>query len=186
MSRGARPQVERRRAEPERPAESVVLAREPEEHLICALLVLEMRRLVWLDEVEIVVARRHRRGPLVRRTEEEVAKPRRPAFGPLQLVLPNLVPRDVGRVGAFHDTGKRLVVIAVELGVVERLGALVDQGVVVVGLLEVEVVLAVVPIRRNELAVDRPVNLPQDGLDLREQVVGRLAAEILNARLVET
>ena len=80
---------------------------------------------------------------------------------------------------------KRLVVVAVELRGIQALGALFDQGVEVVGLLEVEVVLAVVRVRRDELAADRLVDFPQDGLHLGKQIVGRIAAQVLDAGLVE-
>jgi len=95
--------------------EGVVAPREPKEHLVRLLLVPETWRVVGLDEVEVEVARRHRRRPFVRRAEEEVAQPGGVALSPLQLVFPDLVAGHVGRVGAFEDAGERLVVVAVEL-----------------------------------------------------------------------
>ena len=108
-----------------------------------------MRRVEGLDEVEVEVPRRHRGGALVGRTEEEVSLARGLALQPFELVLPDLVAGDVGLVGALHDPLQRLVVVAVELRWIEALGPLLDQGVEVVGLLEVEVVLAVVRVGRR-------------------------------------
>ena len=163
----------------------VVLTGEAKEHLVGLLLVLVARRIVRLDEVQVEVARRNGRRPLVGRPEEQVAAPGRVTFAPLQLVLPDAVVIDVRRVRALQDALERLVVVAVELGVVERLGAFLNQGVVVVGLLEVEVVLAVVGVGGDELPAHRPADLAQHGFDLREQVVRRLAAEVLDSRLVQ-
>ena len=183
---GARCEVERGGAGPQRLPERIVPALEPEEHLVRLLLVLEGGRLVRLEEVEVEVAWRRRGRPFVRRAEEEIAEPRRPARAPLQLVLPDPVAGDVGGVGALKDAPERRVVPAVELSVVEGLGAALDQGVEVLRLLQVQVVLAVVAVGGDELAVDRPVDLAQHRLHLREQVVGRVAAEVFDARLVET
>ena len=63
---------------------------------------------------------------------------------PLDLVLPDLVAPDVGLVGAFQDTGQGVEVILVELRVGERVDLVLDLGVVVDRLLEVEIVLVVV------------------------------------------
>ncbi len=165
--------------------EGVVASREPKEHLVRLLFVPEARRGVGLDKVEVEVARRHGRRPLVRRAEEEVAQPRGVALPPLQLVLPNLEAGHVGCVFALQDGRERLIVVAVELRVVERFCTLLDLRVVVVRLLEVEIVLAVVRIGRYELPAHGPVDFAQDGLDLREEVVGRLAPQPFDARLVE-
>ena len=166
--------------------ERSVLAGEAKEHLVRLLPVPERRRFMRLDEVQVEVAWRHRGGALVGRPKEQVAAPRRPPFPPLQLMLPDLIAGDVGRVGALQHLPERRVVVAVELRVVERLGALFDQGVVVVGLLEVQIVLAVVGIGRDELAAHRAPYLAQHGLHQREQVVGRIAAELLDLRLIQT
>ena len=163
-----------------------VLAGESKEHLVRLFLVPIMRRIVRLDKVQVEVARRDRSGPLVGCPEEQVAPPRCVTFAPLQFVLPDAVAADVCRVRALQHALERLVVVAVELGLIECFGALLDQGIVIVGLLEVEVVLPVIGVGRDELAAYRPPNLAQYSVDLREQVVRRLAPEVLDSRLVET
>ena len=45
--------------------------------------------------------------------------------------------------------------------------------------------LAVVGVGGDELPAHRPADLAQHGFDLREQVVRRLAAEVLDSRLVQ-
>ena len=163
---GGRGQIEGRRIAAQRAAEAVVRAAQVEEDLVRRLLVPEVRRVVGRDEVEVEVARRHRRGPLVRRPEEQVSLARRPAPAPFELVLPDPVAGDVGLVGALHHPPQGVVVVAVQPRRIEALGPLLDQGVEVVALLEVEVVLAVVRVRRNELPADRPVDLPEHRLYL--------------------
>ena len=79
------------------------------------LLVLEMRRFEWLDEVEVEISRRHSRGALVGGAEEEVSLARGFALQPFELVLPNLVACDIGLVSALHDPTQGLVVVAVKL-----------------------------------------------------------------------
>ena len=185
MAGGCRGQVEPRRIAAQRFPKAVVGAGQVEEHLVRLLLVIEPRRFVGLDEIEIEVARRHRRGPFVRRAEEQVTSARRLACAPFELVLPDAIAGDVGLVGALHHAAQGIVVVPVQPRRVETRRALLDQGIEVVGLLEVEIELAVVRVRRNELAADGPVDLPQDCLHLRQEVVGRIAPEILDTRLIE-
>lgn len=45
--------------------------------------------------------------------------------------------------------------------------------------------LAVVGVGGDELTAHRPADLAQHGFDLREQIVRRLAAEVLDSRLVQ-
>ena len=142
-----------------------------------------MRRVEGLDEIDVEIPRRHSRGALVGRAEEKVSMTCGLAFQPFELVLPDFVAGDIGLVGALHDPFQRLVVVAVELGGIEALGPLLDQGVEVVGLLEVQVVLAIVRVGGDELAAHCLVNFPQNGLHLGEQIVGRIAAQVLNAGL---
>ena len=185
VARGGGRQVQGRGVTAKRRAELLVRVRQAQEQLVGLLLVLEVRRIEGLDEVEVEVPRRHRRGALVGRAEEQVALARGLALQPFELVLPDLVAGDVGLVGALHDPPERLVVVAVELRGIEALGPLLDQGVEVVGLLEVQVVLAVVRVGRDELPAHRLEDFPQDGLHLGEQVVGRIAAQFLDAGLEE-
>ena len=182
---GRRGQIEGRRIAAQGVAEVVVRAGQVEEDLVRLLLVPEVRRVVRGDEVEVEVARRHGGGPLVRRPEEQVSLACGPARAPFDLVLPDPVAGDVGLVGALHHPPQGIVVVAVQLRRVEALGPLLDQGVEIVGLPEVEVVLAVVRVGRNELAAHRAVDLPEDRLHLRQQVFGGVSPEVFDPRLVQ-
>src|SRR5207248_41711 len=79
-----------------------------------------------------------------------------------------------------------LKVCAIELITIEHFGAALDECIIVISLLEVQVVLPVIVIRRDELAVDGSVDFTQDSLYQGEQVVGRNATEILYCVIVET
>ena len=148
MAGGCRGQVESRRVAAQRFPERVVGAGQVEEDLVGLLLVIEPRRLVRLDEIEIEVARRHRRGPFVRRAEEEITLARRLACPPFELVFPDEITGNVGLVVPLPNRlPQGIVVVAVQPRRVETLGPLLDQSIEVVGLLEVEVVLAVVRVR---------------------------------------
>ena len=169
-----------------RGAELLVRVRQAQEQLLGFLLVLEMRRVKGLDEIEVEVPLRHRCGAFVGCAEEKVSQSRGLAIQPFDLVLPDLVAGHIGLIRAFHDPSKRLVVVAVELRGIEALGPLLDQRVEIVGLLEVQVILAVVRIGGNELPAHRLVDFPQDGFHLGKQIIGRIAAQLLDARLKET
>ena len=156
------------------------------EHFIGLLLVLEVRRIERLDEVEVEITGRHGCRALVGSAEEEISLSCRLVLQPFQLVLPDLVAGDVGLVGALHDLFQGIVVVAVELGGIEALGALLDERVEVVGLLEIQVELPVVRVGGDELAADRLVDFAQDRFHLGKEVVGRVSAQVLDAGLVET
>ncbi len=115
VARGGGCEVQGRGVTSKRGAEFLVRVRQAQEQLVGFLLVLEVRRVEGLDKVEVEVPRRHRRGALVGRAEEEVTLARGLALQPFELVLPDLVARHIGLVGAFHDPPERLVVVAVEL-----------------------------------------------------------------------
>ena len=94
-------------------------------------------------------------------------------------MLPDFVAGHIGGVLAFHDPLERLVIEAVELSLAQAFGPLVDQGVEVVGLLQVEIELAVVSIKGDELATDRFVDLAQDRFHMGLQIlVGLVAAQL--------
>ena len=170
---------------PERGAEVLVHAGEAEEQLVGLLLVLEARRLERLQEVQVEIPRRHGGGAFVGRAEEQIAVARRLALRPGELVLPDLEAGDVRFVQTLQQPLERLEVVAVELGGVQAFGALFDEGVEIVGLLQVQVELAVLRVRGDELAAHRAVDLAQHGFHLREQVVRRVAAQLLHAGLVQ-
>jgi hypothetical protein len=111
-----------------------------EKYLVRELLVGVVGRLERLQEVQVEVPRRLRRGPLVGGSEEEVAPASDLVLPPLDLVLPDLVAPDVSLVGAFQDAGERVEVVLIELGVGKRVGLVLDLGVVVDRLLKVEVI----------------------------------------------
>ncbi len=159
----------------QRGPELFVRVGQAKEHFIGLLLVLEVRRIERLDEVEVEITGRYRRRALVGSAEEEISLSCCLVLQPFQLVLPDLVAGDVGLVGALHDPFQGLVVVAVELGGIEALGALLDERVEVVGLLEIQVILPVVRVGGDELAADRSVDLAQDRFHLGQEVVGRVS-----------
>ena len=182
---GGRSQIQGRGIAAQGVPEARVRAAQVEEDLVRLLLVPEVGRVVGRDEVEVEVARRHRRGPLVRRPEEQVSPARGPARAPFELVLPDPVAGHVGLVGALHHPPQGVVVVAVQPRRIQALGPLLDQGVEIVGLPEVEVVLAVVRVGRDELAAHRAVDLPEHRLHLRQEVVGGVPPEVFDPRLVQ-
>ena len=81
--------------------------RQLEEDLIGEFLILEVRRLERLEEVEVEVPWRLGRRTLVGCAEEQVASAGDLVFPPLDLVFPNLVATDVRcMVGQFQHTGQ--------------------------------------------------------------------------------
>ena len=124
--------------------EFLVRVCQSQEQLVGFLLILEVRHVEGLDKVDVEIPRRYNRGAFVGRAEEQVSKTRGLALQPFEFVLPDFVAGDVGLVGALHDPFQGLVVVTVELRGIETFGPLLDQGVEIVGLLEVQVVLAVV------------------------------------------
>ena len=85
---GRRGEVDRRRVAAQDLPEPVVRADQVEEHLVRYLVVLETRRLVGLDEVNVEVPRRRCRRSFVGCPEEQVAQACGLARTPLDLVLP--------------------------------------------------------------------------------------------------
>jgi hypothetical protein len=73
------------------PPESVIGVLQPKKHLICLLVIAKTRWLKWLDEVDVEIALRLRRRPVVGGTEKQIATPLNAAILPLDLVLPYLV-----------------------------------------------------------------------------------------------
>ena len=88
-------------------------------------------------------------------------------------------------VDAFHDHLQRLVVVAVELREVEAFGSSFDEGVEIVGLLQIEIELPVVRVRGDELAADGSMDFAQHRLDLRQEIVCRVATQVLDAGLMQ-
>src|SRR5450759_5237612 len=100
---------------PKRGSELLVHIGQAQEQLVGLFLVLKMRHVEGLDEIEVESPWRHRRRPFVWCTKEQVSLACGLALLPFKLVLPDLVPRHIGLVRALHDTPDRLVVVAVEL-----------------------------------------------------------------------
>ena len=127
-----------------------------EEHFIGELLVLEVRRLERLEEVEVEIPWRLGGGSFIGCAKEEVAPACDLVLSPFDLVFPNLVAPDVGRlIGAFQHTGQGVEVVLVQLRIGERVGLVLNLGVVVDGLLQVEVILVVLRVVRDELPAHR-------------------------------
>ena len=161
--------------EPQRVLELLVAMRQFEKDFIGELLVLEVRRLERLEEVEVEVPWRLRRRTLVGCAEEQVAPAGDLVVPPLDLVFPNLVAPDVGRqVGQFQHTGQGVEVVLVKVRVGQRFGLVLDFGVVVDGLLQVQVILVVLRVVGDELAADRLHDLLEAGFHRRPQEVAGL------------
>ena len=182
---GCRGQVVGRRVAAQGFVKCFVGARQTEKDFVRRFRVFEARRLVGLDEIEIEVAGRRRGGAFVRRPEEQIAPARGLAGAPFDLVLPDPVAGDVCLVGAVQRLPQGSVIIAVEPRGVESLGPFLDEGVEVVGLPEIEIELAVLRVGRDELAAHRLVDFPEHRFHLRQQVVGGVAAELSDPRLIE-
>ena len=184
VARGGGGKVQRGGIVFQRGLELLVDAFQAEEDLVTGLVILELGRIVGLDEIEVEVPLRHGGGALVGSAEEKVADTGGLAFLPGQFMLPDLVTAHIGGVLAFHDPLERLVVEAVELSLAEAFGPLVDQGVEIVGLFQVEIELVVVRIEGDELAADGFVDLAQDGFHMGLQVlVGFIAAQLGDQRI---
>ncbi|GIW56388.1 MAG: hypothetical protein KatS3mg082_2792 [Nitrospiraceae bacterium] len=179
-------EVQRRGVVRQRRAELFVRAGEAKEHFVGLLLVLEVRRIERLDEVEIEITGRHGGRAFIGGAEEEISLSCRLALQPFQLVLPYPVAGDISVIGALHDPFQGLVVVAIELGGIEALGALLDARVEVVGLLEIQIELPVVRIKGDELAADGLEDRPQDRFHLGTEVIGWVSAQLLDGGLVET
>ena len=122
--------------------DGVIQAFQPEEHLVRPGLAAETRRLKRLNEIDVEVAFGLRRRPIVRGAEKQIAVAIDAVILPLDLVLPDLMAGDVRRlVRALHQLADRAVIGAVERVVRQSLGALLDLGVVIDVLLQIEVVL---------------------------------------------
>src|SRR5271155_6146424 len=75
-----------------------------EEDLVCLLLVLEIRRVERLKEIEVEVAWGLRGRSLVGSPKEQVTAAAGAPFAPLHLMFPDAVPGDVGRsIGVFEN-----------------------------------------------------------------------------------
>src|SRR5262252_4431078 len=85
-----------------------------------------------------------------------------------------------------HDLSESAKIRLIQLCLIEAFSAFFNQRVIVISLFEVEIVLAVVRVGRDELTTDSPVDFPQDRFYLREQVVSGDPAKVLDAWLIET
>ena len=185
LARAGGREVERRSEALDDAGDGRIAAGQLEKNLVGQVLFLELGRIKGLEEVDVEVAIGLRCWPVVGGAEEEVAAALYLVLNPFQPVLPNLVTGDVGGVGALHQLTHGAVVRAVELFVVEGGDLLVDLGVVVDVLFQVEVVLLCVGSLRNELTVDGLENFAQHGVNLRQQVVCRVAAHLFDAGVVQ-
>ena len=155
----------------ERRLECLVWPGQPEKDLVGLLLVGEWRWIVGLEHVQVELAGRLSGGTLVGRAEEKVAGPGDPSLAPLDLVLPDAIAGDIGRFCALHGPCQYLKVGTVELALAQALCALLDLGVKVDVLFQVQVILSVVGVERDELAARRARDLTQDDLDRRSEKI---------------
>src|SRR3990172_4846084 len=131
--------------EPQRAIEGIVPVLQLEEDLVGLLLILKVRCIERLKEIEIEVTRRLRGRALVCSAEEEVTAPAGAAFAPLGFVLPNAISRNVGRsIRIFeNDAPQSVKIVSIQLRVAEGLGTFLDEGVEIDILLQVEKILPI-------------------------------------------
>ncbi len=140
-----------------------------------------------MNEIDIEIPLRHGGGAFVGSAEKEVAGTGGLVLLPDQFVLPDLVASHVGGILAFHDPLERLVIEAVELSLAQTFGPLVDQGVEVVGLFQVQIELAVVGIEGDELAADGFMYFSKNGFNMSLQVFfGLIATQFSNQWIKQT
>ena len=151
---------------PHNSAEGIVTTSELEEDLISSHLALVFgRRLIRvkrLEEIEVEIPLWNCGRTFVGCPEKEIASAGRLALEPFQFMLPDAVPGDVRLIDALHGPLERFVIVAIKRRGIETFSTFFDERVVIVGLFEVEVVLAVIRIGRDELATDGPADFPQD------------------------
>src|SRR3954468_6001780 len=149
--------------EAQRSVERVVAVLQLEEDLVGLLLILEIGRIERLQEIEIEIACGLRGRALVRSAEEQVPASAGTPFPPLDLVFPNAIAGDVGRgIRVLEDNAPQgIEVVAIQLRVAERLGSLLDEGVEIDILLQVEEVLAIFLVEAEELTAHRAQQLLQ-------------------------
>ena len=186
VSGGGGCQIECRGVIAECGAELVIGVRQAQEDFVSLLLVFEVWRFKWLDEIDVEIPRRNGRGTFVGCAEEKIPQTGCLTFQPFQFVLPNFVAGSIGLIGTLHDPSQGFVVVAVELGCIETFSPLFDQSIEVIGLLEIEIVLPIIRVGGDELPADGLMDFPQNGLHLGEQVIGWIASQLLNAWLIKT
>ena len=120
-ARGCRSLFARAGIKAQRAIERVVAVLQLEEDLVRLLLILEVRRVERLQEIEIEITRGLRGRPLVGRAEEQVAAATGTSFPPFDLMFPDAVPGDVGRsIGVFQNNApQRVKIVPIELRVAE-------------------------------------------------------------------
>ena len=116
-ARGCRGLFARAGIEAQRAVEGVVAVFQLEEDLVGLLLILEVGRVERLQEIEVEIARRLRRRPLVGSAEEQVAAATGAPLPPLDLMLPDAVARDVRRrIRIFeNDPPQGIKIVPIEL-----------------------------------------------------------------------
>ena len=86
-------------------------------------------------------------------------------------MFPNAIAGDIGGgIRVFEDHAPQCIeVVAIQLGIAEGLSPLLDEGVEIDVLFQVEEVLAMFLVEAQELTADRPQQLFQHRLDQRAE-----------------
>ena len=167
--------------------EVFIRLRQTEKYFVGFVFVLECGRIKRLNEVNIEVPLWLGGGTIIRRTEEQVAVAIDAVLLPFNRVLPYLMASDVGMlVPALHQFNDCAVIGSIKRVLRERLCSLLNLGVVVNILFQIEVVLFSFRCLRNELAIDGLYDLPQGCLNGSQQVIGRISTQVFDAGLVKT
>ena len=120
----------------------LIQALQAEEDLISLGVIPEPRWFERLNEVDVEVSLRLGRRPIIRRPKKEIPAALDTALLPLDLVLPDLMPGHVGCVvSPLHKLTDRAVVSSIERIVGQSLRTLLDLGIVIDVLFQIEIVL---------------------------------------------
>ena len=108
--------------------------------------------------------------PAARKRVTAAAAPRA-SLTPLDLMLPDAIACHVRRhVGVFEDnTPQRIKVVAIQLGLAQGLGPLLDEGVEIDVLLQIEKILPILGVEAEKLPAYGAQQLLQHRLDQRQQ-----------------
>ena len=120
LSRGRRGQIHRCGVEVQGIVKVLIALGQLKEHLIRQMVVGVVGRVVGLNKVDVKVSLGHRRGPLIRCPKEKIALAGGATLLPFQIVmLPDFIARQIGLVFALQGNLQRIVVVAIELGILQ-------------------------------------------------------------------
>ena len=75
-------------------------------------------------------------------------------------MLPDALAGEISLVGTFHHLLEGFIVVAIQLSIIQALGSLLNQGIIVIGLLEVDVILPIVCVKKDKLTTDGLMDFP--------------------------